>query len=737
MQSSIVASRLIDPGVLVLATLALSLTYSVVACAQSTQTVSASPPAQLSEQLETIVVTAQKRSENLQQVPISVSAITSAQLESAGVHDVTDLIALVPGLQIPSTPAIASPHLRGIGTQAPGAGIESAVAIYIDNVYMVSPNASFLSLNNISQVEVLKGPQSTLFGRNATGGVISITTRTPTQKPTADVQIGYGNYDTSTGSVYVSGPIAQGIASDFAVQATHQGEGYGTNLATGRNVYQTKIDLNTRSKTVAEISRDTRVEFILDYGLNRGSVEGALRSPYGQVPLLGQPNYGNNPWNVNEDSVPYGYLSTSGVSAKVTHDFGAATFTSISAYRASKADTNFDYDLTPIPGLALTILSNGRELTQEFQLTSADAGPLKWTVGSYYFHAVDAEQVPVRFFGPFSAETRFDELLSYGRQVTNSVGGYGQATYAVFEDTDLTAGARYTYERRSVSGSVDTIPAVGESQIVSGSPPSLTVTKPTWRLAIDHRFSPDVMVYVSDNRGFKSGGFNMQSPLAPAYLPEKLDAYEIGAKMDLFGKTVRLNPAAFYYNYNNIQVTQFTPTGGSLYNGAGAEVYGLDLDYAVVVSQQFTLSGGLEYLHTRFTSFQNAVISTPLLHGGYLQVAGNAAGNELPQAPKFTASLTGDYRLMMTPIGAFGLSGTYGYNNGYFTEPDNRLRQPSYNMVSASVKWTSLNERYVVRLWGKNLANEVVATQLLTASQVVGEGLFPPRTYGITCDVKL
>jgi iron complex outermembrane receptor protein len=229
----------------------------------------------------------------------------------------------------------------------------------------------------------------------------------------------------------------------------------------------------------------------------------------------------------------------------------------------------------------------------------------------------------------------------------------------------------------------------------------------------------------------------MQSPLAPAYLPEKLDAYEIGAKMDLFSKTVRLNPAAFYYNYNNIQVTQFTPTGGSLYNGAGAAVYGLDLDYAVVVSQQFTLSGGLEYLHTRFTSFPNAVISTPLLHGGYLQVAGNAAGNELPQAPKFTASLTGDYRLMATPIGAFGLSGTYGYNNGYFTEPDNRLRQPSYNMVSASVKWTSLNDRYVVRLWGKNLANEVVATQLLTASQVVGEGLFPPRTYGITCDVKL
>jgi outer membrane receptor protein involved in Fe transport len=306
----------------------------------------------------------------------------------------------------------------------------------------------------------------------------------------------------------------------------------------------------------------------------------------------------------------------------------------------------------------------------------------------------------------------------------------------VFEGTDLTAGARYTYERRSVSGSVETIPAIGEPQTVAGNPPNLTVTKPTWRLAIDHRFSPDVMVYVSENRGFKSGGFNLQSPLAPAYLPEKLDAYEMGAKMDLFNKTVRLNPSIFYYTYNNIQVTEFTPSGGSLYNGAEAALYGLDLDYAVVASQQFTLSGGLEYLHTRFTSFPNAVLSTPRPHGGYLQVSGNAAGNQLPQAPKFTASLTGDYRLMRTRIGAFDLSGTYEYNNGYFTEPDNRLRQPNYNMVGASVKWTSRDERYAVRLWGKNLANEVVATQILTATQVVGQGLFPPRTYGITCDVK-
>ena len=688
------------------------------------------------QRVEEIVVTAQRRSENLQSVPIAVSAVSAATLEAMGARDVTDLNRLTPGLHIQAATGFVAPRIRGIGTTALGAGLENSVATYVDGVYFASGPGSLLSLNNIAQIDVLKGPQGTLFGRNATGGLIQITTRQPEQAFGGKASIGYANYQTARGDLYLTGGIAQDLAADLSVALTTQGEGYGVNRATGNDVYRNDFDLAARSKWAWSPSDATHVEAIVDYMRRTGNATAGGTEAPGRKPLFGAP-YVGSPWDIDSNVDPKQDLTGGGASLRLDQDVGALRFTSITAWRRSSYFVRFDTDVTPTPAMSLDNSTlKDHQVTQEFQLQSHDDAPVTWVGGLYLFEAQgDFDPNALQLGGPLVGPTSpIAQIITHGGQKTQSAAVYGQATFKLGEATNLTAGLRYTAEKRQLQSITEGVLFNGVPIGPLGPPieAERSYSKPTWRLALDHKLASGPMIYVSYNRGFKSGGFNVRIPTDPPFNPEVLDAYEAGLKSELFDRRVRLNLAAFYYDYSNIQVGRYQNGQIGYYNGASAKIYGLDADLEAHLARGLTVMAGLSLLHDRFSDFPNALFYYPIpVIGGAQAVIASAKGNRLPLTPDATVNLNVHYE-RPTASGTWGVDAGYYYNSGFYGQSDNLLKQKAYGSVDGSLSWRAPDDRLTVRVWGKNLTNEVVFTALGASDISDLVQYAAPRTYGVT-----
>jgi iron complex outermembrane recepter protein len=678
--------------------------------------------------LDDIVVTAQKRSERLQDVPIAVTAISGETLAAKGVTNVLDAITVTPGLNYTQITGSAAPRIRGIGSSTALGGNENAVSTYVDGVYYASPTSSVLSLNNIEQISVLKGPQGTLFGRNATGGLIQITTKDPRQEFGGNANLGYGNRNTIDGSLYVTGGLAPTLAADLAIFYHNQQDGFGRNLTTGTEVNKSR-DFNVRSKWKLEAGDNTSFLLALDYGKMR-SINPARRPTFAARPSVG-PRFTGGAYDIYSPIDPLYRNRQGGVSLTATHHFDGVDLVSISAYRKSRSYIAFHLDGTIIANNFLTEEFHERQISQELQLISKSDGPLSWTLGAYYFN---------NHGGYYDLNFNIPPLtqLYDTRQNVESFAGYAQASYKLGDATSLTAGIRYTNEKKTFTGSgINIIRATGA--VVRPVPVAArqSVSRPTWRLALDHHLDRDVLIYVSYNRGFKSGGFNSAVyETVQSFKPETLDAYEAGLKSDLLDRRLRINSSAFYYNYKNIQLTRFVGGLPLLSNGPKARIYGLDLDLTARPADRLTLSAGLSYIHGRFGSFPNAQISTPLPAGGNSQTQGSASGNRIPLTPDWTIDLGLDY---VVPLSSSKLlfSAHYFHSDGWRPEPDNRLQQKPYNLLSSSLKWEIGDEaRYSLTVWGKNLTNEAYATQLQTQGRTDTVTIAAGRTFGGTLGVK-
>jgi iron complex outermembrane receptor protein len=679
-------------------------------------------------QIQELVVTAQRRGERLQDVPISVDAFGAAQLEAAGVSSTADLPIVTPGLIFGQQAGYAQPFLRGVGTVAVGPGVENPVALYVDNVYYGSVPGSVTSLNNIEQIEVDKGPQGTLFGRNATGGLIQITTKVPSRIFGGSISATYGNYDTSGTDFYLTGGMTSALAADLAVHFQDQGQGFGRNLFNGQVVSKTQ-DLAARNKWVLTTLDGTQLKLILDYEQSH------FIPNYGPAPgttALGAPAYPVPPQDIAGIFQPYGSLKGGGVSFHIKHDFGFAEFASITAYRSTNIDVEAAASLSidPAFGVSIAVYERHNQITQEFQLSSLPTSRVKWSAGAYLYDA-DAGYTPAAAItGGLIAPLTYINL--YAHEKSYSAALYGQATTEVAPDTNLTLGIRYTAERRDFRGNEALGFPDGTSEVFPDAQHKI-FDKPTWRFALDHHFTPDVMAYLSYNRGFKSGGYNDLLVPTVAYAPETLDAYEIGSKVNLFDHHLSVDGAGFFYNYKNMQEIQyFENSTAYIYNGAAGRLYGLDLDAKLRMFESLSLSAGLEFTHSYFTSFHTAAISTPVAGGGTSYSTGSVDGNKLPFTPNLTLTLTADYVISLLDRGDLTLTTTYSYNDGFYGEPDNRLHQPSYNLVNALIAWSSPQQLWKIRAWGRNLTDKAYTTAL--GSQPNGDfAVFaPPRTYGVT-----
>lgn len=666
----------------------------------------ASPPA--SEALTEIIVTAQKRSENLQNVPVSVVAVTAEEALVRGVTGTMALTAAVPGLVLNNPASVGNPYLRGVGSNLFDPSAEQGVAMYVDGVYIASPQANLFNFNNIEQIEVLRGPQGTLFGRNATGGVIQITTRKPSAEPSADFSLGYGNYETFTASAYVTGAIAKNLSVDLAGLYENQGEGFGRNLTLNRDQYHlARGNYSLRSKVLFEPTDETSITLAGDFAHSVSTA--AYQKPPGTVSPIDGSTYPGR-FNSQNDVFNQNRVNTGGVSLTVDQDVGDITILNIVSYRETDVIYDLDNDVTSrrVGNVNFDVAANN--WSEELQIIGPDNDAFKWIVGGYYFNSV-GQYKKVLINGNRSHEDK-QRAVSYA--------AFGQATAQLRENTDLTLGLRYTTEEQTFTQTFATRQTAKQ-----------TFNKLTYRAALKHSFTDDISAYASYNRGFKSGGYNLRLP-GNSFKPETLDAFELGLKTELFDRRLRFNIGGFYYDDKNVQVLSAFLGGTVTSNAAAAKIKGVEADFEAAVTSKFRLSGGFSAQKGEYTSYPNGVSLTQ--NGARTFV--DQRGKETIVTPPFTGTLTASYNLDLADRGRLQPSLTYVYNDGYFWQSDNRLVQPSYSLLNASLLWTSPDKKFDIRFWGKNLTD---STYYIARLGVTGLGdvqeQAAPRTFGVTLGV--
>jgi iron complex outermembrane receptor protein len=711
--------------------------------------------------LPEIVITATRRTQNLQDVPISVSAITGDVAAAAGITGTTTLQEVVPSLTVSRQGPSTAIYLRGLGSSSGSPATENSVAIYLDGVYQPAAGGNFFEFNNIERIEVLKGPQGTQFGRNATAGVIQVITKDPQQAPELKVELGYANYGTVSGNAYVSGGVGPNLAANLAVTYSNQSVGWGHDLFTGADTIPPR-DIGVRGKLLWSADDATDIRLAADYSHTKNAgIDG--QPPPGasnlNVPLIAATGTGDpypGRYNVRDNYPQSSDTESYGGSLTLDHDFGQAQLKNIAAYNRTLEFWTFDQDLSPFNFLDAKPNLFSTMYTEELHLLSAKGSQFQWLVGAFYYHRY-AGNDPETLSGVFGSLIGSPPGVAIDdSDKISSTSVFAQGTYPVLENTDLTLGSRYTWDKVDFTG---TTFVNGTDNVYSPSASgSISNTSPTLRVSLDHKFTPDELGYVSYNKGVKSAGFdlsaiNMALNAAHPFQEEKLNAYEAGLKSELVDHRVRLNVAAFYYDFKNIQFQQIIAGNGVTFNGPGAKMYGGEIELEAKATTDLLLNASLGFLHTRIENFPGAPntcrsVATGLDdNGGFFcnpssglptTTPFNAGGNQMPNAPKVTANV-GPVYTIATRLGSFDLAGNVYYNGGSFFEIDNRLRNGPFTLINGSILWTRPtsgshpNSTMTVRLWGKNLTDKFYYVQM-TGQAGAGDvaGPAPPRTYGVT-----
>jgi outer membrane receptor protein involved in Fe transport len=685
-----------------------------------------------------IVVTAQRRPERAEDVPISLTARSGEDLDRLQVIDTTGLDRVAPSLVMTRTSVFAQPFLRGVGKRS-NLGIENSVATYVDGVYLASPISALLDLRGIERIEILNGPQGTLFGRNATGGVIQVVTRDPAAETSGAAELQAGTDGYLRGDAYLSGGSDR-IAGNFAISMSRNG-GYGTNLFTGRSS-QGAVDhsLVARSKWIWRPAEGLKLTLAGDY---QDLDQDWPLSPAAGYVAIGQPRAGG--FQDGDHDTPNRFrFHYGGVSLRSDVEIGSLTLMSLTALRRMHARWSLDLDTGPQFLAAAFPLAEQDQFSQELQLQSGVASHFHWVAGLYYID-LDERYDPTtsRYGGIYSAAIggRTEQTL-FARGEAASYAFYAQGTVPIGQATALTLGLRYTIEDRSVAANAqrlfDTAPVIRPipGLPLLGQAPfqnSATFDKLTWRASLDHHFTEEVMIYVLASRGFQSGGWNLQTPQNPAFGPETLDDFEGGLKYASHSGRFRADVSVFYYDYSDLQVSALTAVGQATTNAASAELYGLELQLGARLGERTDLSFGAQLLEARFKAFPNATCSNFTVGAGlpYSAITCDVSGNRLPFAPEFKFNLGASHRVPLGRSGSLRLSGNFAYNSGYFAEPDNVLRQDAYATVDLSAEWRPNASGLSVRLWTLNLTNAQHYNSLATV-QTLGilQNPAAPRRFG-------
>lgn len=679
---------------------------------------------------DAIIVTAQRRAERTQDVPISITAITSDALERANVKQLGDIAKLSPATRFDYASNFVQPTIRGIGTAVVTSGGGANVGIYTDGFYSPNPLAADFQLLSVEGIQVLKGPQGTLFGRNTTGGAILVTTSKPRQELRSKMEVSYGRFETIRSSAYISGGLSNAIAVDLeGSYATSNG--YLKNIAAGGDPDISGYR-NWSIRAGIGIDISDRISFVARY--MHQDVDDGSNTSTGILVQDGITYSNINPPVVPASQFPIGYREVSineptgfrfkGDVYQLTgnFDFNFADLTSYTQYRKEVSRTYLDQDQTSIPAVSVIIPIVDKTFTQELLLTSKAGSRLSWTAGAFYFRYRDTyDNVQLSVSGsPFFVYSGSDST-------TTSLAAYLDITYEVFDHLFLTAGARYSHNK---FGNAEQFNAF----FGTVNPPSVTNNPITPRLVMRYELSPQASIYGSFTRGYKSGLIDLARTSGPATVdPEKLDAFEAGLKYAT--RDLTFNVAGWYYNYKDLQVSSYLPTpgGGNLArvdNAATARIYGIEGDVRYQITPDFEISAAGAYVNAKYDKFTDS--NRFVFDGGGIlvpQLPFDSSGLTMQRSPKLTGSISARYSTDFAG-GRLGLSGNLYFTSRVYFDAAEQFRQDGYELLGLRAEWTDPSDQLTLAVYGENLTGSKYLKQFNTGG--FGAGWGAPRTWGIS-----
>ena len=729
-----------------------SLAFSGAALAQTSPATAAPEAAAAPNVLQEVVVTAEKRSTNAQTTPVAMSVVTGNDLAKRQTTDIQGIMESLPSVHFGESEGMAQISIRGIGFDNVSVGGEARVAYHQDGVYLSRPDEVLGTLFDVSRIEVLRGPQGTLYGRNSTAGAINVITNDPTETLAGYVNATIGSYDLAKLEAALGGPLGDGFSGRIAVESVDR-DGYGRDLATGAQV-QDDHEKAVRAKLKYSNPSDAFTAVLAaDYlQENDHSItdvfdgEGGSTAPNTPgVPAAflfgGNVAKTSDPYDLDQNVTPRYNRRLYGVSLNASYKFDGFTLTSITGYRNSAYSWTSDYDLSSAPIATINISEKSQQESQELRL-SRNFDNLHVDVGAYFFH----EALNGYTFIPFDREligAPSEVVTGYyagGTLDTTAEAVFFNLDYNFVPQWDLVFGGRYSNEEKSIvegyelnfsqaySPQNPIVPTSGDSQKASWSDFNPRVT-------LSYKPFSHVYSYLTYSTGFKSGGFNLGG-LQPPFAPEVLTDYEGGVKIDWLQGTLRTNAAVFYYDYSNLQVSEITNNSVQIVNAARATLKGVEADaqYSPDVRWLFGVDASL--LSSRYDTFNTGDSDRAYL--GTL----NLSGNQLTDAPPYKVDASAQYKWPL----AFGdavLRGDYSATGKVYFSPYNLATssQKAYGELNASLAFIDAAGHWSVTMFVKNLNDSIHYNFKGVDSALVGfpiaGTLAPPRTFGITLGYKL
>ncbi|KQZ76618.1 TonB-dependent receptor [Sphingopyxis sp. Root214] len=723
-----------------------------------------------------IVVTAQRRAEKLQDVPISITAFGSEQIKEQRLTGAADLVGVVPNLQSTSTSGDATPifSLRGISMSDYSFNQSGPVATYFDEVYRGNIALLGVSMFDLERVEVLRGPQGTLYGKNTTGGAINFISRVPTFETAGNLSVGVGNYDRHEASGAVQTALGDTLAARVAFTFA-RADGTFHNLLAGQPDPDSVREYGIRGTLLFEPSDD--VKFVLraatslqnpwNYGLyaepTAAGIGGGVYSQFHAIdpvayPLTDYFRTGLDPRELEANAISRRRNRTYSLSLTGNVALGSdLTLTSISSWNRGTLFSAEDGDTSPLKVIEIEYFGKATQLAQDLRISSDFGGPFNFILGAYY----DEEKVYNRTLFPFYQDLDVDgngslngddclagfplacQIRNSFDQKKSSLAVYSDFRFTIGEALTLRGGLRYTHDKGDLRNFISQ--AIGPDDVtlinlIPGSSTDLDATtglafrkdNVSGKIGVDYQAGRDVLLYASYSRGYRGSAFNAQALFDPSELtiakPETIDSYEAGFKSQLFDRMLQLNGALFYYGYKNQQFIDIDPVSAAqrLVNLPRSRIIGAELELVARPTDGLQLNGSIGLLDTKVKE-------------GTLQGV-SIVGNELANAPRFSASFGANWKMIEMAPGSIHLhvDGHYSSKQWFELQNMSHLRQKPYTLVNGSISFESADDKWKLSIWGKNIFDKFYYTSRLDVSNFgfITNHIGAPRTYGVSLDYK-
>jgi iron complex outermembrane receptor protein len=717
-------------------------------------TTAAKTPATSATTLDAVKVTARKREETLQDVPVAVTAFTAETLDKMAIKDIGDLDAQVPNLTIyaarGSTSTVTA-YIRGVGQADPLWGVDPGVGIYLDDVYIARPQGALLDVFDVERIEVLRGPQGTLYGKNTIGGAIKYISRGLPEETTGFASVTVGNYNQLDVKAALGGSIGgqdSGLRGRVSVASMNR-DGFGENTHTGQEVSDKEINA-LRMQLGAFSQDDFDVQFAFDYMDDQSGVRGAkMLAPNPLAPAYPPTS---DRYDIRSGMKNINDTEMKGASATVNwrpnEDWA---FKYVAAKRESDTETNIDFDTTPLTLVDVRAFYSDSQVSQELQANYDGGGRARGVMGLYWFNGDAGGQVLNHFWNPALANSLTNPLFGDTQGVVNtkSIALYADWTFDLTDRLKLDVGVRYTDEdkhavalNRFYTG-LDYATSWGTA---ANFDKTINFKNTSPKISLDYQVTPDIMVYGLASRGFKSGGYNIRANTTSVprsgepFDDEQVDSFEVGSKMSFLDQRLFLNLSAFHNKYEDIQLSIFTAFDsngdgtddnffGDFTNAGKGTVNGVEIEYQFLPTQNWLISGNLAWLDAKYDEFLTYTTTRPPV------LVDVADSQHFTNAPEFSGAINVEYRTDLANGGNLSARVGYSYQSEVWptTDLSPLIKQEGYGLVNAGVIW-KVNDAWSLSLQGSNLADEEYRT---TGYNIGAYGVLtgfygPPRQYSLT-----